>query len=207
MRNCFLNNSDGAGIAWVDENALHIEKGYFEWKPLWKKLKSLEPFPVMLHCRLATHGSIKAANCHPFLLSNGMAMAHNGILDIKPMRPDMTDSETFGKLVLEKFTLHDMRKERISTLLSMAIGGSKIALLDNSGQFEFLNEHLGVEFEGIWFSNDSFDDWYDIYYLPPRNRSVNHSKKGPAFYEDNFKDPFFAPEDLPPSWNNFDTAI
>jgi hypothetical protein len=204
-----MNNSDGAGIAWVQDNVLHIQKGYFRWKPLWKKLKELESFPVMLHCRLATHGSVKAENCHPFLLSNRMAMAHNGMLDIKPLAPDMTDSETFGKLILEKFTPEEMKQERVHNLLSMAVSPGKIALLDRSGEFIFLNRHLGVEFDGIWFSNDSFSGWYDAPRLPPRYEGGGTLKSGPAHYDDWFdemNDPFFAPENAPPGWDDYSFA-
>jgi hypothetical protein len=48
---------------------------------------------AILHFRLATTGSVKAANCHPFI-SKGVCFAHNGILNVNTCK-DMTDSETF----------------------------------------------------------------------------------------------------------------
>jgi hypothetical protein len=69
----------------------------------------------------------------------------------------------------------------------MAIGGNKIVLLDKSGEFMFLNKHLGVEFGGIWFSNDSFEGRYGIRYFPCRNRSINKKSRGSA-------EEFFVPQ-------------
>jgi predicted glutamine amidotransferase len=156
MKNCFKNNSDGAGIAWVQEGKLHIKKGYFNWNPLWKDLKCLEQYPVLLHCRQATHGSKTGKNCHPFLLENGLAMAHNGIIDIDLLEEDMTDSESFGRRYLEQFTIRQIKLQGIKSLLEMAIGSSKIAMLSRDGEFIILNEAYGVVHEGLWFSNHSY---------------------------------------------------
>ena len=158
MRNCFLENSHGAGLAWADAEGVHVEKGYFSWGPLWRDLKALEDYPVLVHFRLATHGSINEENCHPFLLKNGTVMAHNGVLSIEPLQEDMTDSESFGKKYLEKFTAKDLKKDHVKGLIEVAIGSSKIALLNPDGSFTIFNRSKGVDFKGVWFSNDSYED-------------------------------------------------
>jgi predicted glutamine amidotransferase len=48
---------------------------------------------AILHFRLATTGSIKVANCHPFRCKD-VYFAHNGVLHVETQK-DMTDSETF----------------------------------------------------------------------------------------------------------------
>jgi len=54
---------------------------------------------MMIHFRLATHGSIKPSNCHPFRDEiNGLIFAHNGVLNIRTLK-DKTDSETAFKLL------------------------------------------------------------------------------------------------------------
>lgn len=56
--------------------------------------------PCLLHFRLATHGSVKRANCHPFYdKCTDTYFMHNGILNIRPMG-DMTDSETAYRSIL-----------------------------------------------------------------------------------------------------------
>jgi hypothetical protein len=170
MRNCYDNNTDGAGIAWLGKDGFHIEKGYFGWKSLWRDLRALEEYPVMVHCRLATHGSIKAENCHPFLLRNGAAMSHNGILSGVKIPPgeDTTDSEVFCREYLDNFSIKELRMKKVSYLMSMAIGRDKIAILcpdgaDNGGadsSFIIYNKELGEEHDGVWFSNKTF--MYDV---------------------------------------------
>jgi hypothetical protein len=225
MRNCFKNNSDGAGIAWADADGLHIKKGYFAWKPLWQDLKALEEYPVLLHCRLATHGSISEANCHPFLLKNGLAMAHNGIISIPPLVPDMTDSESFGKKCLEPFMVEELLEQRMIDTLETAIGSSKIVMLHGSGAFILLNGHMGEEFEGVWFSNNGYRE--HLYYGWPSaygtatGKGISTRKKDKvttmedldAYYEEYYReiwgwpdddydrDPFFASDHFPPQDN------
>jgi predicted glutamine amidotransferase len=48
---------------------------------------------AIIHFRLATTGSIKRANCHPFRYKD-VYFAHNGVLHVETQK-DMTDSETF----------------------------------------------------------------------------------------------------------------
>jgi hypothetical protein len=156
MKNCFDNNYDGAGLAWVGENGLTVRKGYFYWQDLWKDMRDLVGCPVLLHCRLATHGSVKAENCHPFLLGNGVAAAHNGILRVAPLEPDMTDSESFALKFVEPWSQKELRDPRVLAALEAIVLPGSIAMLDASGEFLFLNKRLGVEHKGVWFSNRGF---------------------------------------------------
>jgi len=169
MKNCFLANSDGAGLAWAVDSGVCISKGYFDWEHLWQDMKALENYSVLLHCRYATNGSIKRSNCHPFRLKNGTVMAHNGVIDIEA-EGDMTDSETFGKSYLEQFSIKELEDERIRFLLETVIGnGNKIVMLKKDGSFIFLNKQAGIEHKGIWFSNSGFSIspyvWDDLDYF------------------------------------------
>jgi len=167
MKSCFTSNSNGAGIAWYEDGKVWIKKGYFKWKTLWQDLKKYEECPVLLHCRLATHGSISTKNCHPFALTNGLVMAHNGIISIDPLEKDMTDSESFGKKYISRFSARQIKTPAVKELLEQAIGAGKIALLEQNGKFIILNEGYGLEHEGIWFSNDSFKPREKIVYQFP----------------------------------------
>jgi predicted glutamine amidotransferase len=157
MRNCYDNNKDGAGLAWADEDGLHVKKGYFDWNELWKDMRELRPYPTLLHCRLATHGSVSVDNCHPFLLSNGVAAAHNGIIHTELLAKDMTDSESFVIKHIEPWTWDELRSDRVTSLLEAAVGATNIiAMLSGDGQILLLNGEHGEDFEDVWFSNDSY---------------------------------------------------
>jgi hypothetical protein len=157
LKACFEANPHGAGFAYERGGKVHVSKGYFSFKPLWRALRKVEDRPVLLHFRYATHGSKSAANCHPFLLANGCAAAHNGVLDID-VEGDMTDSETFFRAALERFKPATLGAEPFVLLAEMAIGGgNKVAVLRPDGTFVHYNRHLGVEHRGMWFSNRSFE--------------------------------------------------
>jgi glutamine amidotransferase len=184
MQNCYENNPQGAGLAWADEGGLQVSKGYFNWGRLWKDMRELRDCPVLLHCRLATHGSIGAENCHPFLLENGVAMAHNGVIDIEPLEKDMTDSESFGIRHVEPWSLDELRSERVLSLLELAVGGrNKLVMLDASGQFLFVNGELGELHKDVWFSNDGYrESWRDAYraktcWMPSESELTSHALK------------------------------
>ena len=106
----------------------------------------------IIHFRLATHGSIKRANCHPFRCGD-VWLAHNGILDIAPVG-DMTDSETALRTVIAPAI---DRYGLVSPLCDKAInairGFSKFAIM----QGETVRLYgAWVERHGLYFSNLRF---------------------------------------------------
>jgi hypothetical protein len=207
MKNCFINNGDGAGLAWADKEGLHIEKGYFHWKDLWRDMKALEEYPVLAHFRIATQGKVEKANCHPFYLKNGLAMAHNGMINIRPLAPNMTDSESFGRKFIEPFSISVLREGPVKELLEAVLGRSnKIAMLGEDGEFLFLNLESGIEFKGLWFSNDTFEYdqtklVWDRWGYPARGYRVTRRRnhRFPDPFDDvdwdDWDDPFFAPDE------------
>jgi glutamine amidotransferase len=208
MRNCFTNNSDGAGVAWADGSGLHVEKGFFAWEALWKKLRQIEEFPAMLHCRLATHGSISRQNCHPFRLGNGVVMAHNGIISTAAVREiiaenNMTDSEAFGRLYIGPVAPAVLDEPGTQESLEDFIGsGNLIALLKPDGRFIILNRQYGRVFRKVWFSNGSYQYGPELYGpLWPVVHSAGYD--GEADYDrggENFNDPFYAGDHIPPGY-------
>lgn len=116
--------------------------------------------PCLLHFRLATHGSIKRANCHPFLdPTTNTWFAHNGILDIRP-KGDMTDSETaFREILVPEIQAHGLRSDELRYAVKGIIGCSRFAFMQGDdvrlyGQYE--------KWHGCWFSNLRFT--YRLYY-------------------------------------------
>jgi glutamine amidotransferase len=183
LQNCYDANPHGAGFAWADAGKINIMKGYFDFNALYDDLMEVSEHPVLLHFRMATHGSISVKNCHPFDAGNGCAAAHNGVLNIEPGTPDMTDSESFIKGYLGRFTDKELADKRMVKLVELAIGAyNKVAVLTPNGKFIHYNKYLGVSHKGLWFSNnsfepawigpakngkllDAFDDWYEMAYV------------------------------------------
>ena len=116
--------------------------------------------PCLMHFRLATHGSVKKANCHPFHDdSSDTWFMHNGILDITPT-DDMTDSETaFREILVPEIQAHGLHSDNVRYAVRSIIGGSRFAFMQGEdvqlyGQYERWN--------GCLFSNLRFQ-WY-LYY-------------------------------------------
>ncbi len=123
--------------------------------------------PCLLHFRLATHGSIKKANCHPFYDGEtDTYFMHNGILDIEP-RGDMTDSETaFRDFLAPEIKASGLDSDELAYTVNYIIGYSKFAFMqgDNVRLFgEFLKRY------GVYYSNLRFS-----YYMKPYNRPFDY---------------------------------
>ena len=108
--------------------------------------------PCIIHFRLATHGSIKKANCHPFRRGD-VVFAHNGILDIEPYR-DMTDSETAFRFHLYPvIRQYGLQSDETDKAVSEVIGGSRFAIMQGEEVRLF---GIYEEINGCYYSNLRF---------------------------------------------------
>jgi predicted glutamine amidotransferase len=164
LENCFDNNSDGAGFAFSDGRKIRLSKGHMTFDKFYAELESfgdLTKYPVMLHFRIATHGTVKPENTHPFNVNDRIVAAHNGILSIKPV-DDMTDSETFFKFVcapILKYT--DIFSEELSSIVTNIIEYSKVAFLDDKGNVKMFGDFQ--ESEGVYYSNGTYKSYTSSY--------------------------------------------
>lgn len=108
----------------------------------------------MIHFRLATHGSIKRANCHPFKQGD-VYFAHNGIIDIDRTN-DRTDSETaFDKIVYPAILRYGWNSNEMKTVVSnLCQYGSKIAMMQDGKVLMFGNYIHDAD--GCYYSNYRF---------------------------------------------------
>ena len=160
LRYGFDNHSDGAGMAWAADGVLHVEKGIFNIEKLLELYEQIKQYPCLIHFRKATHGKIDKANCHPFLFNDGKyALIHNGVLNIKCSIEGLSDTAHWVKLVLEplvkKYNV-PINDGSLFYLVSQAINGDKMAIMDALGKTYIVNEDKGTWDEGVWYSNTSF---------------------------------------------------
>lgn len=84
--------------------------------------------PCIMHFRLATHGSVRRANCHPFRRGD-VWFAHNGILDVRP-QGDMTDSETaFARIIYPAIARYGYGSPGMDLAVAAVIGYSRFAFI------------------------------------------------------------------------------
>lgn len=116
----------------------------------------------IMHFRLATHGSVCRANCHPFL-NGDLAFAHNGTLRVKPLG-DATDSETaFFQYIVPAFDKYGYDSPHFARMVNRVRGFSKFAMLYHGKLRTYGEFH---RYDGYLCSNTNFA--YYAYLEPPR---------------------------------------
>lgn len=175
IENMWYNNNDGAGIMYATGGTVHIEKGFMSLKAFKTALKRLEKTidvvstPMVLHFRITTHGGTSAGNTHPFPVTEKLpllqmtkckaplAVAHNGIIDIKPSRKDISD--TMEYIITQLAPLYQLKKDfykqPAGKKLIYNFIKSKMAFLDSTGRIETVGDFITGD-DGILYSNTSY---------------------------------------------------
>lgn len=172
IKNCCDANPDGFGAMWADGKKVRL------FKTMSKEafLKFYETFaksyptsvPLVIHARIATHGSKNINNCHPWLDTNGntgrVGFCHNGVLSIKN-RDDMTDSETFFRDIwLPAFKLGGAKF--CDNAVKACIGTSRFCFLYARGNVERWGNWEEGSVKGCFYTNSSWkkNRWEGIGY-------------------------------------------
>ena len=162
LRACWLANSDGAGIAWSENDHLYIEKGFMEWgtfKEFWKA-RSWIDVPAIVHFRIATHGAVDEDNTHPFwVFPDELAFAHNGMFSFNKESDILSDTQIFNRHVLKQLPRNFLGNAGIRLMMEDFVGlSSKLAFLSKDGELSLVNEGGGTwKDNGCWFSNSYWE--------------------------------------------------
>lgn len=162
------SNPDGFGWSFVvDRSAgreLVVDRSMSGDDAVARFLAAVDSFSSSIvawafHARIATHGAVGLANCHPFTVPNSAAvMFHNGVLDVHQSKKDpRTDSQTFAEDYLPFVGGVPVSAPALDVVGGFA-GSSKLVFLDPSLDVPLLivNEGLGHWLGGVWRSNSSY---------------------------------------------------
>lgn len=155
---CWYSNDDGGGFMYAHEGALKIVREINDPMRLWKEYQNalkVAYSPFVLHFRIATSGKVNLKNCHPFRINEGLAVCHNGIIDIKIKSKALSDTVHFTKL-LRRLPPNFLHKWEYKELIAGYCAGSKLVFMSGAGEVEIINECLGLWDSGVWFSNNSY---------------------------------------------------
>lgn len=157
----FRSNSHGAGFSVVHSGNLIVRKGFFTFDAFKEALMPFAKMQAAVHFRLATHGNKDEDNCHPFLVSDGLSLIHNGILEIA-CNQDKSKSDTwhYAELVLRPMAERDadfFLRPEVVFMGGAAIRGSKFVFLRADGEFSIWNEDAGHWHADCWWSNRSYE--------------------------------------------------
>lgn len=172
LNNCFMSNSDGAGIMYVrgGEGVVHIDKGYMNYASFLSAVDNhnfSENDVVVYHFRLATHGIVNRRQTHPFPITRekrylfslryqtDMGVAHNGILKVRESRK-MSDTIVYIRDHLAHIKPYIFKSNHgIQRLVELSSEGSKLAFLKQDGDTWLTG--TWVEENGLLYSNTSYE--------------------------------------------------
>lgn len=179
VTNAFITNSDGAGVAYVRDGEVIIEKGFFKVNELREALLRIGPdTPRLIHFRFATLGSVNIDNCHPFpLTGSSAAFAHNGPCVHDDYQGDALRSDS-RHLAEDLLTQYDQTTlQAVKPLLEGFVNsGNKLAFLFPDGSHMLVNEDLGEWRKGIWLSNTySVEKPKPVTYSWPKSSGTTYS--------------------------------
>ena len=152
------NRANPHGFGFVSETDFY--KG-FDFNQLLDRLSRVpDNENCIIHFRLATHGSVRRSNCHPFNHGD-VYFAHNGILDIRPYK-DKTDSQTaFEKYIYPCIETYGLESDELRYTVSRIIGGSKFAIMQG-GDIRLFGDFTRRD-DGCLYSNRRFETFLSLY--------------------------------------------
>lgn len=184
LKKMWDSNSHGAGFAIpLGNGTTHISKGYMTLESLWNALQPVMDKTLIIHFRLATHGTNCERMTHPFILSSDLeecvsintettkpVLAHNGIIS---KFGNKLNSDTV------EFILQIASKIDDTHALKYVLGetDSKYALIKDDkihliGQFH--------DFKGMRVSNLYFSYSYSTGFSSSKNCTLNTSSRTPS---------------------------
>jgi len=158
------SNPDGSGVSFIDETKTiqtykSMDKDDFIKVALSVYDKYSVSSPILVHCRIATHGSVCIANNHPFNVDNHTVMAHNGIIDCVevPDKSDISDTRMFINTWLRYLRPTWLDDPNMCEYIGDIIGWSKLAFITTNqnlrNDYYIINEDDGHWINDTWFSN------------------------------------------------------
>jgi hypothetical protein len=174
LQDFYSKNPDGFGaiVKVGDEVKVYKMVGSFkEVEDLY--FDHVACYEAVIHFRMKTHGDIDLENCHPYEVTPGLFMAHNGILSTgNSADPKMSDTWHYINDYLRPLISaypDILDKPQFRELIGDHIGNNnRFAFMNHEGEIHIINKNSGVTHDGIWYSNTyAWTPWKFGYGQPP----------------------------------------
>lgn len=175
LKTCFENNPDGAGLMYVKDNKVVIDKGYMTFNSFYKRIKRLKKEfnsdltdkAMVFHFRIGTSGGNIKENTHPFPISSNipdlkalhissdLAVVHNGII-CNYIYDTLSDTQNFIKDFLDplkELNKNFYKNNKILNIIDKELGG-KLAILDTKETITYIGSFENEN--GVKYSNDTY---------------------------------------------------
>jgi gamma-glutamylcyclotransferase (GGCT)/AIG2-like uncharacterized protein YtfP len=164
------HNDDGYGVAWYEDGLVKTYKT-FDYNQFKGIIGALKKHTLVIHLRNTTKGNNNYTNLHPFDIPSGV-LFHNGTIS---RLGNSTESDTamLAKMINE---CDYQYIEDILPLIKPMVDDkiNRLVFMEDNGRVTIVNEHLGKEEDGDWFSNDYHEkDEGWCRYTKPANKIAN----------------------------------
>lgn len=214
LQSMWNTNKDGAGFMYNRNGKVHIKKGFMTFddfkNALMETYRALQADAINLkddvsfvyHFRIATHGTIRPENTHPFPVTDNidelkalefttnLAMAHNGVISQveADKTNDLTDTATFIKDIVAPIShytkVHFLQIPNVLKAFGSIVGYSRLAFLDGEGNVIKVGNWQDGE-DGLCYSNKNHEPKPAVTYNYNYNYSYTPSKYDkPTWFED-----------------------
>lgn len=163
-------NGQGAGLTYVEDDKLIVDKGYFKFEELYEQIEYHEEKEMIVHFRIASAGSVKLENCHPFHVQSdahkqfSFAASHNGTLSWRSTKEE-SDTFCFVEDILGPCLDRDPWfldfLPGFAFLTRFCGDRNKMAIMrwdakTKTSKIYIINKSAGIEDMGCWFSNGTY---------------------------------------------------
>lgn len=204
IENCYTMNSDGVGLAYVENNDVYVVKGLMDVKDIMSMVKKLKKTPFVIHFRQISAGYISVNQCHPFPISQEYeviekgknyliyrakaVLFHNGTIIDKMLthlyRKHFPDAES---LASDTQMLSALIRKGVLDLdvLNLYSTGNKFVVLTSSGEIKtygtFIEDRKNLYSNSGYCYTDSFYNkyayiWTNWYDKEETKRKKNRKK-------------------------------
>lgn len=173
---CFENNPHGCGYTFNRNNINYIYKGFMTLKELIDSLNKTKPSQsesVMIHFRVASIGSVKKSNCHPFIMSTNYSemqeltlktnlpiLVHNGTFKhFNDKKNDYSDTMQFNKLIAPIFEYKYIREFKpVCKFIDNYVqeNNSRMAVMARDGKIYTFGKWIKDDKTNLLFSNENY---------------------------------------------------
>ena len=165
VRTAVANNKDGFGYAFIKGDKVMVYKvdkytDAVEEQFLKDVRRYGDKSSFLVHARIATHGEVCQMNSHPFLMADGGAVIHNGVVPL-PIPVGQSDTGYFVEHILDKLPRGWQNDDTWVAAVDKMIGpGSKMAFIWPDHTYLIVGEARGDWDDrakrDIWYSNNSY---------------------------------------------------
>lgn len=159
------NNPDGSGFAIYDSSSKKVvvhktmAKNLCNMYKKYKMLRKINPdSPAVIHFRVSTYGGVNLNNTHPFVLTNGCVLAHNGVVSgLYGYDKNKSDTNMLAH-IMSVINADDLVNDsRSHTILKLIAGATnKFAVMHPNGKVLIIGESLGHWVGETWYSNHGY---------------------------------------------------